>query len=386
MAASVAVLMPILVIFFLAQRYFVEGVVDVGRQRMNVTLMSTQSWPLGVCALPDKLPNRRGRCSTRITSARSFRTRACATSNVSPDNLASELPSLRMLMTTYDQTMPEATQAAIRKWVEGGGVWIAVGGTCGLSILPRCQDVPPAHMGWGGGVHTLGEGYSLPHVKDHPIARHRSTSRCIFQRHGRQATDATVLANATRLPRPTDQSRTLFEKRIGKGRAILIAIGPDRHRRSHPARRGVTRDGVAAADGTSGPLTDGVLKSDDGQCSTGSSTAIRSPAVHGLHAFSPARSRTQWKELLLRGSSISPIAAQDRVPAALALAAKLPAIAPSVARHRRQRSQPPSASCSTPRRGQVNTTWCVILPGYDAETSWRRSRSPATSSRCITTR
>lgn len=331
--------------------------------------MSNQSWPLGVCALPDRLPNR-ARTVQYSHYIREILSHAgvCYT-NVSPEDLASALPSLRMLMTTYDQAMPEATQAAIKAWVEAGGVWIAVGGTCGLSAFLGVEDVPPSHTGWGGGVHTLGEGYLLPHVKDHPIVSPIDKPLHYFNGVVVKATDATVLANALDCHGQPTNRELIFEKKIGKGRAILIAIDVTGTVVHIQHGVGVTRDGVAAADG-SGPLTDGVLKSGDGHVLDWIFDRDPIPGAPGLHAFLRPIA-DQWKELLLRALFYGATEHKIAFPLLWLWPRKLPAIAHMS--HDTDGNDPAAERIlfDTVARGQINTTWCVILPGYNPETIQR---------------
>src|SRR5918993_590340 len=107
-------------------------------------LAADQMWPVGVC----------------------FPT-------VPAEQLAAALPRLRILVTVFDRDFADPLKKALREWVNGGGVWIAIGGTCGLGDLLGADVLPPEHASWGGGANNLGEGYLVAaRETKHPITAH----------------------------------------------------------------------------------------------------------------------------------------------------------------------------------------------------------------------
>src|SRR5689334_9889175 len=130
--------------------------------------MAKTTWPLGVCVLPEPplnmprtaaYPNyiheilvHAGLCYTRIPA----------------DSLAARLDEIGILVTIGEQKFSDDLQKQLRSFVEAGGAWISVGGTCGMDDLLGVAQLP-AYSGFGAGVRTLGEGYLTPQAKDHPM-------------------------------------------------------------------------------------------------------------------------------------------------------------------------------------------------------------------------
>lgn len=328
--------------------------------------MANESWPLGVCALPDKLPNR-ARTVQYSGYIREVLSHAgvCYT-NVSPGDLTGVLPSLRMLITTIDQPLPADAQEALAKWLDAGGVWVAIGGTCGMAQTLGVELVPPAHTGWGGGVNTLGEGYLVASAVDHPILKTLEKPLHYFNGVLLKASGATPLAvSQDHHGRPTDRE-VIFEKTTGKGRAIIIAVDVTGTIVHVQHGVGVTRDGVAASDGTA-PLTDGVLKSGDGHVLDWEFDRDPIPTMPHLKAFlRPVAD--EWKDLLLRCIFYGATQHQIALPLLWLWPRKLPAIAHMS--HDTDGNDPAAEKIlfDTVARGGIQTTWCVILPGYNAET------------------
>jgi hypothetical protein len=231
------------------------------------------------------------------------------------------------------------------------------------------EIVPPVHTGWGGGVSTIGEGYLVAQKKDHPILGGCDAPMHFFSGLALRAIDATVLGTSLDAHgRETDRD-VLFEKRIGKGRVILFAVDVTGTIVHIQHGVGVTRDGVAAGDG-SAPLCDGVLKSGDGHVLDWHFDRDEIKGANGLRAFLRPIA-DEWKQLVLR--SIFHGATEHRValPVLWHWPRKLPAIAHMS--HDTDGNEPAAERIlfDTIARGKINTTWCVILPGYDSATIQR---------------
>src|SRR5215213_5177275 len=92
-----------------------------------------QMWPVGVCFPSDRALNRARTVSYAPYIQEILSHAGLCHANVPAEQLAATLPRLRILLTVSDGDFNDATKKAIREWVNAGGVWIAIGGTCGLA-------------------------------------------------------------------------------------------------------------------------------------------------------------------------------------------------------------------------------------------------------------
>src|SRR5688500_1151249 len=132
-------------------------------------LAADEMWLLGVCFPTDRAPNRARTVSYAPYIREILAHAGVCDATVPPEQVAATLPRLRMLLTVFDRDFNDATKKAVREWVDNGGVWIAVGGTCGLGDVLGVEVVPPEFASWGGGSNNLGEGYLVRADDKHPI-------------------------------------------------------------------------------------------------------------------------------------------------------------------------------------------------------------------------
>jgi hypothetical protein len=155
----------------------------------------------------------------------------------------------------------------------------------------------------------------------------------------------------------------MLENSHGAGRSLLIAADVTGTIVHIQQGRCVTRDGVPAPDG-SAPVSDAVLKSGDGGVLDWIFDRDQVPGVEGFKAYIHPMADL-WRELLLR--SIFYLAQKQNVD--LPLLWLWPRDMPAVAHmsHDTDSNEPPNAwkLLELLKQGEINSTWCVILPGYD---------------------
>jgi hypothetical protein len=328
-------------------------------------LAADQMWPVGVCFPTDRALNRARTVSYAPYIQEILSHAGVCYATVPADQLVTALPRLRILVTVFDRDFNDATSKALRDWVNNGGVWIAIGGTCGLEDLFGVDIIPPEHASWGGGANNLGEGYLVRAADAHPVTAHVEKPLHFFGGLVVRATSANVLASSQdKHGRPLDRP-ALLERTAGQGRCVLICpdlVGTVVHIQHG---MGVTRDGVSAPDGT-GPIADAVLKSGDGGVLDWIFDRDPVPGAEGLRGyFRPVADH--WKELLLR--AIFHGAKEHNVPLPLLwlYPRKLPAIAHIS--HDTDGNNPKlfDKLFDTMAEAKINSTWCVILPGASPE-------------------
>src|SRR5947209_53016 len=91
--------------------------------------------PLGLCILPEP-PQNTSRAVQYPHYVREILGHAgICHDEIQLEELETALPSLRVLATVGDCKLTEAQSDAVRAWVEAGGAWLSIGGTCGLETL-----------------------------------------------------------------------------------------------------------------------------------------------------------------------------------------------------------------------------------------------------------
>ena len=325
---------------------------------------STTSIPLGVCVLGEAALNAARTVSYPnyvfeiLAHAGVFHTR------IDSNGLESQLDSLRVLVTIGEGQLDDSLRQQLENWVNAGGMWLSVSGLAGLESLLGVSRSQSSYKNWAGGLRSLGEGYLVPTDDKHPMLAHLNRPLHYFGGATVEAKGATVLATANDAHgRPTGHP-VLLERAAGKGKCVLIA--PDLTgtvvyiQQGH----GVTRDGVPAPDGTS-PVNDGVLKSDDGAVLDWILDREPVEGAEGLSIFVQPVADL-WRELLLRGIFYLASAADaSRLPVLWYWPRQLPAV--GHLSHDTDGNDPKLCQrlLDTLAAGEVNSTWCVILPGYD---------------------
>jgi hypothetical protein len=328
------------------------------------------SIPLGVCVLAEAGAN-----AARTVSYPRYVHEILAHAGifyekVAPAELEAKLPQLRVLVTVGEGGLADAVNQKLADWVSAGGAWLSVGGLCGMDDLIGASRVPVSYKNWGGGMRSLGEGYVVADAAyaKHPMLAHLNRPLHFFGGAAVEAHDATVLATAQdahgRARNPS--APALLERKAGKGRVILIApdlTGTVVH--VQQGRGAVTRDGVPAPDGTS-PVNDSVLKSDDGAVLDWLLDREPVPGADGLSIFIQPVADL-WREILLRGILYLAQETQTPLPVLWLWPRQLPAIAHLSHDTDGNDEKLGHKLLEVLHAGEVNSTWCVILPGYGTE-------------------
>ena len=290
--------------------------------------------------------------------------------NVAPAELEAKLQQLRVLITVGESALAEPMRKKLTEWVNAGGAWLSVGGLCGMEELIGVSRLAVTYKNWGGGVRSLGEGYLAAdeaHAK-HPMLAHLNRPLHFFGGAAVEAKSATVLATAQDAhgqPRKPPEP-ALLEREVGKGRVVLIA--PDLTGTIvyiQQGRGAITRDGVPAPDGTS-PVNDSVLKSDDGAVLDWLLDREPVPGADGLSIFIQPIADL-WRELLLRGIFYLAQKTETSMPVLWLWPRALPAIGHLSHDTDSNDEQLGHRLLEVLQQGEVNSTWCVILPGYGPE-------------------
>lgn len=321
--------------------------------------------PIGVCVLPERRPNT-ARTVTYphyifeiLDHAGLFHQR------IDFDGLERLLDRLQILVTIGDAEFSDSFREKLTRWVENGGAWLSIGGTCGMNALLGVAPVEPEISSWGGGVRSLGEGYLVSSASSHPALGHVARPLHLFGGSTVVATTAKVLATVNgKHGQPTDRPGVV-ENKVGNGHTMFIAVNLTGTVVRIQQGVGVSRDGVPAADG-SGAVDDLVLKADDGAVLDWDFDRDIVPGSNGKFRAFLEPIADLWRELLLR--SIFYLAQQHNVPVAMLwlYPRKLPALAHIS--HDSDGNEPEKADDLLHLLDETNikTTWCIILPGYDA--------------------
>lgn len=328
------------------------------------------SLPLGVCVFAEAGANAARTVSYPRYVHEILAHAGVFSENVAPAELEAKLPGLRVLVTLGETAFSEPVRKKLNEWVSAGGAWLSVGGLCGMEELIGASRVGVSYKNWGGGIRSLGEGYLTAGEQhaNHPMLAHLNRPLHFFGGTAVDATSATVLASAQdahgRPRKPAEPA--LLERTVGKGRVVLIApdlTGTVVH--VQQGRGAVTRDGVPAPDGTS-PVNDSVLKSDDGAVLDWLLDREPVPGAEGLSIFIQPIADL-WREILLRGIFYLARQTQTSLPVLWLWPRQLPAIGHLSHDTDGNDEALGHKLLETLAQGEVNSTWCVILPGYGAD-------------------
>ncbi len=321
--------------------------------------------PLGVCVLGEA-----GQNAARTTSYPKYIFEILDHagffySRIEAKQVEAAIDGLRILVTVGDGAISDALRQKLTAWLEAGGSWISIGGLEGVQNLFGIERVASTYKNWGGGMRSLGEGYLVAKKTDHPMLAHLTRPLHFFGGATVAAKDADVLATSNDAHGRDAGHPTVTEHVVGNGRCIFIApdlTGTVVHiQQGH----GVTRDGVPAPDGTS-PVNDSVLKSDDGAVLDWILDREPVEGAEGLSIFTQPIA-DQWKEILLRGVFYCARQANVSLPVLWYWPRQLPAV--GHLSHDTDGNDPKLMVklLETLSQGEVNSTWCVILPGYPAD-------------------
>jgi len=321
--------------------------------------------PLGVCVLPLPGPSvARTVCYPDYVHEILEHAGLCYTT-IDPEELPDKLPELRVLVTVGGADLPDDVRERVRRWVEDGGSWLAIGGTGALPELFGVEPERPAFDGWGMSLAVLGEGYLVPAEPAHPVLAGARGALHYFGGAAVRLQGGWRLAHALDAhQRPTERP-VVVEARPGKGRCLLVA--PDVTGTIVRIQQGiaVTRDGVSAPDGTC-TLVDGTLKSGDGHVLDWLLDREPVQGVPGLRAFLRCIA-DEWRELLIRAILHLAVDAGVALPVLWYHPRDLPAV--GHLSHDTDLGEVPNAERLLGILGSlgVASTWCVIPPGYPAD-------------------
>jgi len=323
------------------------------------------SVPVGVYVFPEPLPNAARSVSYPQYIHEILTHAGVCYADVSGEDLEEVLPHLSLLVTVGEETLSDTAKQRLQRWVEDGGVWLSIGGTCGMAEMLGVKPEPPSYQGWGGGINTLGEGYLDVRHRTHPVLAHLEIPLHYFNGLPVRPTEATVLAGVLDAhQRPTPRGGVM-ECVVRRGRCMLIA--PDAVGAVVRIQQGVavTRDGVPAPDGTAAAC-DGVLKSGDGGVLDWLFDRQPLEGAPGLSVFLQPIA-DQWRELILR--AIFYLATQQGIP--LPVLWLYPRDLPALAHlsHDTDQNDPDGARrlLDVLEAERIHSTWCVVLPGYATE-------------------
>jgi hypothetical protein len=284
---------------------------------------------------------------------------------VARDRLPSALAPETILLMVGDLSLSQEEVAALEAWVAGGGALVGVGATSGAAgLFGVVEDLPEGVAGWGVGLPTLGEGYLAVIATDHPAVAGLASSLHFFNGIAVRAADGEALAMVRDAHGRLTERTAVVERRLGQGRALLIA--PDLPGSVVFIQQGrtVDADGVPAPDG-SAALSDNLLKAEDGLVLDWLLDRAPIPGLQTPGFLHPVAD--ELRELLLRSIFYSASAGGRVLPLLWYYPRNLPAL--GHISHDTDGNDPARGA----RMLEVVTdlglpnTWCVIMPGYPGE-------------------
>src|SRR5438067_4240826 len=114
--------------------------------------------PLGVCVWSEAAINRARTVSYPRYVFEILNHAGVFHTPLTPPKLLEHLDELRILVTVGETELTNELKSRLTKWVEVGGAWISVAGTCGMEALLGAKPMPSTFANWGGGMRSLGEG------------------------------------------------------------------------------------------------------------------------------------------------------------------------------------------------------------------------------------
>lgn len=327
-------------------------------------MSSTEAFcsPLGVCVLP---PRPRNMARTVIYGQYIHEILAHAGlcyQSLAAEEIEKSLPNLSVLLTVGDSPLPDATRDTLARWVEEGGMWLAVGGTAGAPALFGVREELATYSGWGANIGTLGEGYLQVATPEHPVLEHVSVPLHFFNGVPVHASTGIVHASVLDAHGKETPRAAVVERRVGNGRCLLLA--PDVTGTVVRVQQGVavTRDGVPSPDGTA-PLCDDMLKSGDGAVLDWWFDRQPVEGVPGFSAFLHPVADI-WREMVIRAILYLAQVRKVVLPMLWLYPRNLPALAHLS--HDTDGNDPQLAQrmLEVLKEAGIHSTWCVLLPGY----------------------
>lgn len=191
---------------------------------------------------------------------------------IDPHYLTRFLPTLSLLVTIGSSRFSQEEREAVKEFVVKGGVWIAIGSTCGCDELFGVQTERNPFADSDTDL-SLGEGYlcaaseqsSPPEGGDKGIDLSLGEIEALHFFGGvavRPATGKVLGVIQDAHGRPTPYA-AIVHHRVEQGWTLLFAVHLGKTISTIRQGRAVTEDGIAPSDG-SALLEDGVLRAEDG--------------------------------------------------------------------------------------------------------------------------
>ncbi len=328
--------------------------------------MNSLMLPIGVCVLPPPPENASRTVSYPHYIHEILGHAGLCYESVDFERLEGCLSDLQLLVTVGEGVFSDSLRAQIHSWVHTGGMWLSIGGVCGVPEMFGVEIQPPDYQAGKYGSSTLGEGYLDPREIVHPILRQIEIPLHFFNGLPVRCKGGTRLADVLDAhQRETPERAGVTENRYGQGTCILIA--PDITGSIVRIQQGVgiTRDGLSAPDGSS-PIADNVLKSDDGMTLDWIFDRQEIEEIDGYRAFFQPVADL-WKELVLR--SIFYLSEKGSVPLVLLwlYPRNLPAVAHMSHDSDNNIVELAQKLLQALDEAQIRSTWCIIPPGYPPE-------------------
>ncbi|MES2460466.1 MAG: hypothetical protein V4671_07770, partial [Armatimonadota bacterium] len=317
---------------------------------------------LGVCALPAPNPNAPRTAQHTEYIHEILGHAGICYAPVAFDEIAGRLSGLKILLTVGEKAFDAPLKEQLETWVSDGGIWISIAGLCGMGELMGAEYTPSAYSLWASGLRALGEGFLDARENTHPILADLPLPLHYFSGIAVTPTSATVAAKVLDAHHRPTENAALLTRNVGKGQCLLLT--PDITGAVVRIQQGVsvTRDGVPAPDGT-GPVSDAVLKSDDGQVLDWLLDREPVSGVPGLSLFlQPVAD--QWRGVVLRSLFYAASERKLSLPLLWYYPNSLPAL--GHISHDTDGNKPELGwqLLETMREAKAHSTWCVILPGY----------------------
>ena len=286
---------------------------------------------------------------------------------ISPQELHEALPEIGILITVGSQQLAGSEIESLRRWLEAGGAWLSIAGTCAAESLLGVKHAPKGYRMFGGNEpeSPLGEGYLKVHLDGHATLSTLRAPLHYFNGVAVQADGATVLATAMNAHQQPVDMCVMTENGVGRGCAMLIAADAVGTVVRMQQGLAIVRDGMPPADG-SASVSDGLLKSDDGSVLDWTFDRRDVPGVDGFKAYVDPLADC-WRDVILK--TIFHLAGRQGI--ALPLLWLYPRNQQAIA-HLSHDSDGNSAPLAEKMLEvladlRIRSTWCIIDPGYSPD-------------------
>jgi hypothetical protein len=270
-----------------------------------------------------------------------------------------------VLLLVGDAALTAEEARALEAWIGAGGCLIGVGSHSSAPALFGVREDRGENVtGWGVSAATLGEGYGRVEAPEHPITRRLQSSLHFFNGVAVEAVEAeTLVAALDAHGRPTGRA-AVTERRLGAGRAVLIALDLPGSVVQIQQGRHVDTDASPAPD-AGGGTSDGMLKAEDGMVldwylDRAPISGLLTPGF--LHPVAD-----ELRELLIRSILYAAQQSGRTLPLRWYYPRNLPALG-----HLSHDTDGHNADLGLQllevlTEIDVRGTWCVIMPGYPRE-------------------